>query len=73
MTFFNENNVMRYYEYDLTIENIRKEIKNNEDTFLYYRDLNNRLSTDRATLERIVREKYHMQRRNEDIYIFEKE
>ena len=73
LTFFNENNVMRYYEYDSEIERLRTEIKNNEDTIAYYRDLNRRLRTDRATLERIVREQYHMQRRNEDVYVFEKE
>lgn len=73
ITFFNENNVMRYYEYDTEIERLRAEIRANEDTIAYYRDLNKRLSTDRGTLERIVREQYHMQRRNEDVYVFEKE
>ena len=72
ITFFNENNVMRYYEYDSEIERLRTEIKQNEDTMAYYKDLNNRLSTDRATLERIVREQYHMQRPNEDVYIIKK-
>lgn len=70
ITFFNENNVMRYYEYDTEIERLRREIRQNEDTLAYYRDMNNRLSTDPATLERIVREEYHMQRRNEDVYVF---
>lgn len=73
ITFFNENNVMRYYEYDTEIERLHREIKENEDTIAYYRDMNRRLSTDRATLERIVREQYHMQRRNEDVYIFDKD
>lgn len=61
---------MRYYEYDTEIERLRREIRQNEDTLAYYRDMNNRLSTDPATLERIVREEYHMQRRNEDVYVF---
>lgn len=72
ITFFNENNVMKYYEYDSEIERLRKEIKQNEDTMNYYRDLNNRLSTDRTTLERIVREQYHMQRPDEDVYLIKK-
>lgn len=72
ITFFNENNVMRYYEYDSQIEQLRLEIKQNEDTLNYYADLNNRLSTDRATLEKIVREQYHMQRPNEDVYLIKK-
>ena len=70
ITFFNENNMMRYYEYDMRIAELRKEIKENEDTIDYYMDLNRRLSTDRGTLERIVREQYHMQRPNEDVYVF---
>lgn len=70
ITFFNDNNVMRYYEYDTRIDELQREIKNNEDTINYYRDLNRRLSTDRAVLERVVREQYHMQRPNEDVYIF---
>lgn len=72
ITFFNENNVMKYYEYDTEIDRLRQEIKQNEDTITYYRELNGRLSTDKATLERIVREQYHMQRPNEDVYIFKK-
>ena len=63
---------MKYYEYDSEIERLRKEIKQNEDTMNYYRDLNNRLSTDRTTLERIVREQYHMQRPDEDVYLIKK-
>ena len=73
ITFFNENNVMKYYEYDNEIERLQREIKQNEDTIAYYHDLNMRLSTDKPTLERIVREEYYMQRHNEDIYIVEKE
>ena len=73
ITFFNENNVLRYYEYDNQIEELQREIQANEDSIAYYHELNMRLSTDKATLERIVREQYHMQRTNEDIYIFEKE
>lgn len=73
LTFFNENNVQRYYEYDLEIERLKKEIKNHEDTITYYRQLNSKLSTDRETLERIVREQYHMQRRDEDVYVFTKD
>lgn len=72
ITFFNENNVVRYYEYDNEIERLQCEIKDNEDSIAYYHDLNRRLSTDKATLERIVREQYHMQRTNEDVYIIEK-
>ena len=34
-------------------------------------ELNDRLDTDPETMERIVREQYHMQRPSEDVYVFE--
>lgn len=38
----------------------------------YYRRLNASLTASSEELERIVREQYHMQRPNEDVYVFEK-
>ena len=43
----------------------------NRDTLEYYNKLNHSLDTDPETMERIVRERYHMQRENEDVYIVE--
>ena len=42
-------------------------MRDNEDTLLYYRRMNHALDTDPETMERIVREYYHMQRENEDV------
>ena len=50
---------------------MQDEIKENNDTLVLYVRLNERLASDPATLERIVREQYHMQRVNEDVYIIE--
>lgn len=72
LTFFNDNSLMKYYEYNSEIERLEIEIEQYRDTFLYYQTLNRRLATDPATLERVVREQYHMQRTNEDVYVFEK-
>ncbi len=69
--FFNDNSVMSNYGHEKEIERLRAEIKANRDTFEYYRQLNRRLDTDPETMERIVREQYHMQRPNEDIYVIE--
>ena len=69
--FFNDNSVMRTYEHEREIERLQAEIRDNTDTLLYYRQLNDRLDTDRGTMERIVREQYHMQRPGEDVYVFE--
>lgn len=69
--FFNENSIMKSFEYNAMIVNLEKEIQQNRDTLQYYQDLNDRLDTDKETMERIVREQYHMQRPNEDVYVFE--
>ncbi len=68
--FFNENSVMKGYELTHEIERLKAEIKENTDTMEYYQRQNELLRTDRETMERIVREQYHMQRDNEDVYVF---
>ena len=68
---FSDNSVIENYKYQMEIDKLRTEIKECTDSILYYENLNRRLRTDPATMERIVREQYHMQRTNEDIYIVE--
>ena len=68
--FFNESSV-KSMEVNNEIERINNAIKQNEDTTAYYNQLLQRLSDDPETMERIVREHYHMQRPNEDVYVFE--
>lgn len=69
--FFNENSYFKSMEYQAEIDRLEAEIKENNDTMLYYRRLNSSLSSSREELERIVREEYHMQRPNEDVYVVE--
>ena len=68
--FFNESSV-KSMEVNNEIERSNNAIKQNEDTTAYYNQLLQRLSDDPETMERIVREHYHMQRPNEDVYVFE--
>lgn len=69
VVFFNENSYSRSAELQEEIDALEAEIKENNDTMQYYRRLNAGLDTDPVALERIVRENYHMQRVNEDVYI----
>ncbi|MDE7154449.1 MAG: septum formation initiator family protein [Muribaculaceae bacterium] len=71
--FFNEHSVMKTMEYKREIEELKAQIKLNRDSTEYYRKQNDRLKTDPATMEKIVREQYHMQRADEDVYIIVKE
>lgn len=69
--FFNEHSVMKSMEYSREIERLENEIRMKTDTIQKYKDLNDRLKGDRETMERIVRENYHFQRVNEDVYVFD--
>ena len=69
--FFNDNSLLTTYEHDKEIDRLRAEIKECRDTLLHYEALNRSLDTDVETMERIVRERYHMQRPTEDVYVFE--
>ncbi len=67
--FFNDNSILNHYQYEGEIDRLKAEIKVNRDSLEYYRAMNSRLDTDREAMEQIVREQYHMQRPNEDVYI----
>lgn len=69
--FLNDNSVVRTYQYQQEIGRLNDEIRAYTDTLNYYIEQNSRLETDRATMEKIVREQYRMQRLNEDVYIIE--
>lgn len=69
--FFNDNSVMHSFELNQRINELELEISENEDTLQYYRQLNRALNTDAETIEKIVRENYHMQRPTEDVYIIQ--
>lgn len=69
--FFCDNSISDTYTYTKEIDRKQAEITANMDTIRYYESLLKKLSTDPETMERIVREQYHMQRPNEDIYIVE--
>lgn len=68
---FNDNSILNHYQYEGEIDRLKAEIKVNRDSLEYYRAMNSRLDTDREAMEQIVREQYHMQRPNEDVYIVE--
>lgn len=69
--FFNENSILRTVEQEKRIDELQAAISDATDTLEYYRGLNHSLDTDKETMERIVREQYHMQHPDEDVYIYE--
>lgn len=69
--FFNDNSLLTTYEHEQEIDRLKAEISECRDTLMYYEALNRALDTDVETMERIVRERYHMQRPTEEVYVYE--
>jgi hypothetical protein len=69
--FFNDNSVMKRMTYTSEIRDLKVKIAQYEDTLTLYRELNHRLDVSAGEMEKIVREHYHMQRPDEDVYVFE--
>lgn len=69
LLFFGENNYMRINKYRSQINELKSQIKNNEDSAAMYDAKVNELNTDKESLERLVREKYGMKRVNEEVFI----
>ena len=69
LLFFGENNYMRINKYRSQINELKSQIKNNEDSAAIYDATVNELNTDNESLERLVREKYGMKRTNEEVFI----
>lgn len=67
--FFSDYPIVETQRYRSELSQLKKEIKQCEDSLEYYRNMNKRLDTDPETMEKIVREDYHMQHTNEDIYL----
>lgn len=71
LLFFNSNSCSRLHELKQQELELQTEINTVQDTISHYRELNRRLETDPATLERIGREEYRMQMPDEDVFIVE--
>lgn len=69
--FFSDNSVSETYVYDRQIDSLNVAIRQAEDSLAHYQELERRLTTDPQAMERVVRENYHMQRHDEDVYIVE--
>ena len=69
LAFFGDNNYMLTSKYRSKINELKSQIKNNEDSAAMYDAKVNELNTDNESLERLVREKYGMKRINEEVYI----
>ena len=63
--------VLNSFELEQKIDSLKIEINNYQDTAQKYKLLNEQLNKNTEEMERVVREQHHMNRVNEDVYIFE--
>ena len=68
--FFNENSIMQGFEYNDKIDELKAKIQENTDTLNYYNNMLQQLNHNPEAMEKVVREHYHMQHANEDVYVF---
>lgn len=70
LLFFNdETSLTLNMEYQQEINNLRTEIKANRDSAEYYRRKREDILAGRNELEHLARERFHMQRPTEDVYV----
>lgn len=69
MMFFDRNDIMSQYEYRTQLNKL------NEEKEFYTKEIEQvktdleELTTNRTRLEKFAREKYHMKKENEDVYV----
>lgn len=71
MVFVSEHSVIRIMRLHAQEDELRKEIRQFEDSIVNFQRRIDQVSVDNEALERHARERLHMHRENEDIYIFE--
>lgn len=71
LVFNEETSVKTNMEYEARIGELTKEIKSNRDSAAYYHRHRMAIEQGEADLEHLARERYHMQRPTEDVFIYE--
>ena len=66
-----ETSVKTNMEYDSKINQLKSEIKSNNDSAAYYRRHRMAIEKGEGDLERLARERYHMQKPSEDVFVYE--
>lgn len=69
LCFNEETSISRNMEYAATIKQLNADIKAYRDSAAYFRRHREALTTDVSNLEHLARERYHMQRPTEDVFL----
>ena len=68
-----ETSVKNNMEFETRINDLKKEIKHNRDSAQYYKEHRLAIENGEGDLERLARERYHMQRPTEDVFVYDEE
>lgn len=66
-----ETSVKTNMEYEARINELKSEIRHNLDSAQYFRNLRLAIEHGEGDLERLARERYHMQKPTEDVFVYE--
>lgn len=66
-----ETSVKTNMEYEARINDLKREIKHNRDSAEFYRRHRLAIENGEGDLEHLARERYHMQRPTEDVFVYE--
>lgn len=66
-----ETSVKTNMEYEARINELRAEIKHNLDSAEFYRRHRIAIENGEGDLEKLARERYHMQKPTEDVFVYE--
>ncbi len=66
--FFTDKSAGDTFRYTREAEHLRVQLKAAEDSLAYYKRLNENVYQSPEAMERVVREHFHMQKENEDVY-----
>ena len=66
-----ETSVKTNMEYESRINDLKREIQHNHDSAEYYRQHRLAIENGEGDLEKLARERYHMQRPTEDVFVYD--
>lgn len=66
-----ETSVKTNMEYEGRINDLKREIQHNLDSARYYREHRLAIENGEGDLEKLARERYHMQRPTEDVFVYD--
>lgn len=70
--FLNEETSVRTnMEYEARINELKNEIQHNRDSAAFYRSHRLAIENGESDLEHLARERYHMQKPSEDVFVYE--